>query len=161
MPQILLSNGQSALVDDEDFEKFKGMAWVPSRIGSTSYASNRKMVGRKITYTSLHRAIVGAKDGELVDHINGDGLDNRRENLRIANKSQNAINSKLRADNTTGYRGVSYMPKRDRYQARLFMHGKKITSKFFHTAIEAAEAYKEIALRVYGEFVRNGCGGVL
>ncbi len=158
---IALNNGLKAIVDAEDYERVNKLKWSFSSIGNTKYLSNRKMVDRKVTHTLLHRFIINAEASQLVDHINGDGLDNRKENLRIATKAQNSMNSKLHSRNTTGYRGVAYVPKADRYQARLCRFGKKITGKFRRSAIEAAHDYKEIALRVHGEFVRLEGGGLI
>jgi hypothetical protein len=158
---IALSNGKSAIVDPEDYERIKDVTWSVSTIGNTQYLMSRKMVGRKIAYTLLHRLIMGASPDQLVDHINGDGLDNRKGNLRIATKSQNAMNAKLRSDNTTGFKGVCYIPKRNRYSARIHANGKKYASAFYRTALEAAMAYKDMATSLHGEFMRVEGGGLL
>lgn len=161
MPQIELSNGQAALVDADDYERVKNFTWTISPIGNTRYLMNRKMVKGKSTCIFIHRMLLSAEPHQLVDHINGDGLDNRRCNLRIANKAQNSMNSKKRSDNTSGFRGVAFVPKANRYQAKLHFEGRRITSRFCKTAIEAAEAYKSLAIKHYGDFVRLENGGLV
>ena len=74
----------------------------------------------------MHRVILKAPKGSLCDHINGNGLDNRRKNLRFCTKSENAINSKIRIDNKTGYRGISWDKDRSKWSVRSRVNGKYI-----------------------------------
>ena len=100
----------------------------------------------------MHRFILGAKKHQLVDHVNGNPLDNRLTNLRIANKSQNAANRGLDKNNTTGYKGVSQVKKTGRYRATIRVKGKNIHIGIFALAKDAAVAYKQMAFRYFGEF---------
>lgn len=99
----------------------------------------------------LHRVIAGAilKD-EFVDHINGDKLDNRRENLRICTQQQNLCNRKKRADSKQKYKGIRQVGKK--FQALINIDGKKKIIGFYTNEEEAARAYNEKALKLYGNF---------
>ena len=102
----------------------------------------------------MHRVILKTPKGMDTDHRNGDGLDNRRCNLRICTKSQNSINRKMQSNNTSGYRGV-YWHKRDKkWLAHIKIDGKKINFGYCSTKEQAAEAYNEAAKKHYGEFAR-------
>ncbi len=102
----------------------------------------------------MHRVILGATHGQAVDHVDGDGLNNTRENLRIATKAQNAWNTSPRSHNKCGYKGV-YKVKHN--TPRPFIASIRVNKKFypigrFSTAEDAGEAYKQYALKLQGEF---------
>ena len=103
----------------------------------------------KDRYVLLHRLIIDAKKGEIVDHINRNRLDNRTSNLRIATRSQNTLNSAMRLDNTTGYRGV-YRVKNNApkpWYTHLTINGKRINGgKYYATSKEAAARYDELVI---------------
>ena len=102
MKKIPLSQGQFSLVDDEDFDILSKFKWYYSKGRNTNYAiaaNNRKLI-------RMHRLIMNPKKGFVIDHINGDGLDNRRENLRICSYSHNSMNSALKKGNKSGIKGV-------------------------------------------------------
>jgi len=90
----------------------------------------------------------------LVDHVNGNKLDNTRGNLREATSRQNSWNRKLRSDSKIGYKGVIRDPKRKQYRARIQVGDKRIHTRCYATAIEAARAYDALAREHYGEFAR-------
>lgn len=121
MKVIELTRNQVTLVDEEDYDDLlKIGSWRTSGTSPLFYAST------DIGYTVLmHRVILERKLGEpipegyVVDHINRDTLDNRRENLRLATKSQNGFNSGMRKNNTSGYKGVDFHTTRGQYRARL------------------------------------------
>ncbi len=94
---------------------------------------------------------------ELVDHIDGDALNNRRDNLRLCNSSENAFNRDLPAHNTTGYKGVSRNSEGARrpYQASITLNRKKIYLGSYYTPQEAARAYEQAARRIAGDFHRG------
>lgn len=143
--QVPISRGLFAIVDDEDFAAVADWSWnaKPSSPGK-HYASRTS--GRTTVY--MHRVITGAVKGEVVDHINGDTLDNRRANLRIGTLTDNAVNRRYQS--ASGYRGV--FKEKSRWRAHIYRDGKKHCLGHHLTAEEAAKAYDEAALRLHGAF---------
>jgi hypothetical protein len=97
---------------------------------------------------------MGATKGQQIDHKNGDTLDNRRSELRFATNHQNAMNSKLRKNNKSGFKGVSYSASENRWIANICLHGKCKYLGGFDTREEAHAAYMRAAIEAAGEFAR-------
>jgi len=95
------------------------------------------------------------ENGFFVDHINGDGLDNRRQNLRVVTHAQNLMNQRRSAANTSGVKGVSWYRKTSRWKAQIAVFGKKMHIGYYLTKEEAAAAYEEASKRLHGEFGRT------
>jgi hypothetical protein len=91
-----------------------------------------------------------------IDHINGDKLDNRMANLRVASNRENCLNSKTRKNNTSGYKGVSFMKRDGTWTARISANGKYKHLGYFKTAEEAHAAYCSAAIQYHGEFANFG-----
>lgn len=157
MREIQLTKGQTTIVDDEDYEsliKFKWHAyWNPS---SKTFYANRMSSSNPGPrgIIRMHRVIMNCPNGMYIDHINKNTLDNRKENLRICNKSQNAGNSKLRVDNKTGYKGIRYVQKMNRWVVYMTQNGNYIHIGTYKSKIEAALAYDDAASDHFGEFAR-------
>lgn len=111
---------------------------------------------------ALHRVIMSRmlerelSTDEQVDHINGNGLDNRRGNLRLATGSQNQANRPTTKNNTSGYKGVSWHKKSKKWSARIRVHGKRISLGHYHTPEEAHKVYCAAADKYFGEFANYG-----
>lgn len=156
--EIILSNGQIALVDAVDFSAVSAFKWAahPSysrtgeRIGTYAHRVDTSEGRRRTVY--MHRQIMGAARGQMVDHVNADGLDNRRANLRLCTASQNGANRP--AKSKSGYRGVYFFPRLNRWGAHLCLHRKTIHLGYFHEIEDAARAYDTAALAQFGEFAR-------
>lgn len=133
------------LVSPEDEELLRGHKWLVNNHG---YVVRYVPAGVVI----LHRVIAGAEDGDIVDHINGNRLDNRRENLRICTQAENLRNRKVHRNNRLGVKGV-YLQE-GRFRAQIRADGKKVCLGYFSTAEEAARAYAAAAQRLHGEFAR-------
>lgn len=100
----------------------------------------------------MHRLIINAKDGDVVDHINHNGLDNRKYNLRICTTAQNEWNARKSPRNTSGVKGVNYDKSRNKWRARISYNGKRIELGFFETKEEAEQARFKAEDELHGEF---------
>lgn len=154
MKTIELTQGQVALVDDEDYEKVRGMKFSAYRDCRTWYVkTNEKTIKGKRKTLRLHRLVMGAKPGEIVDHISGDGLDNRKENLRICKSRQNSQNRQhKRSGATSDFMGVSFYRRTKKWQIQIQLNGQKSHLGYFSNEIAAAKAYDEAAVKYFGEF---------
>lgn len=156
---IPLTQGQNAIVDASDYEWLMQRHWHArwdskgKRFYATTNKVNRQGVYRKL---QMHMAVLqhhGVKGIKMPDHANRNGLDNRFSNLRKCTPHQNQANTKIRSDNTTGYRGVKHRNyNRKRWSAAIQVRNKAIFLGHFYTAEEAAKAYDIGALRYLGEF---------
>jgi hypothetical protein len=157
MKEIVLTKGKIALVDDSDFEKVSQFKWYASFSGNLYYAIRNVWIKKEKRYTRiyLHRYLLDLTDPTaIVDHINGNTLDNRSINLRICNYSQNTQNSKRRSTNTSGYKGVSFKKDIKKWEAYICPNYKKRNLGWFDTKEEAAKAYNEAASEYYGQFAK-------
>lgn len=157
MKKIELSKGFVALVDDEDFDKISQYKWhyhfKPNR--NTNYA--RTYIGKiDDVYTKqyMHRMIMKPADGQAVDHIDGNGLNNQRSNLRLATTAANARNAKKRSGSTSKYKGVSWYPNRNQWVGNITINYKRIHLGYFDTETDAAKAYNKKALEINPTFSR-------
>lgn len=138
MRKIKLTQGKFALVDDEDFEELNKYKWSTLKHTHTYYACR---VYKKYMIL-MHRVVLKAKKGEICDHINRNGLNNTRSNLRIATRRQNAINSKINARNTSGHTGVSWDKSRKKWVVRSKINGKYLYLGRYNNKDLAIEAYE-------------------
>ena len=155
MKLIPLTRGMFTKVDDEDYEALSKLCW------HATYATrnNNWYVVRTFTkpirrQVYMHRLILGASS-MAVDHINCDGLDNRRANLRFATPAQNSANSRRRWDNTSGYKGVYFHKQTGKWRARLRSAKKHYSLGLFDNLEDAARAYRVAAEQHFGEFART------
>jgi len=149
MRTIELTQGKVALVDDEDFHYLSQWTWHASKHGKKYYAENtsyRKNKSPKITL--MHRLILEAKQ---IDHIDGNSLNNQKENLRACNKSQNAANQISRRG-TSKYKGVCWCKRNNKWLAKITVNYKCKHLGYFINEIDAASAYDHAALEYFGEF---------
>lgn len=154
--EIPLTQGQVSLVDDEDFEWLNQWNWFAMARRQTFYArrEGKTLFGRR-TAIFLHRVIMDAPKGMQVDHINGDGRDNRRSNLRLATNAENCRNRQLPSVNTSGYKGVVFKSEFGKWRATIGVNSSRIHLGYFESPIEAARAYDEAARKYFGEFART------
>lgn len=156
--EIPLTQGQMALIDDEDFELVNQHNWHAAwnEHGKTFYAmTNTVRRDGTITTEYMHRLILGAKRGQHVDHIHHLTLDNRRSEIRLCNNAQNAHNSGPKFNNTSGYKGVCWHKHTKKWRARIRVSGKRIFLGYYLTPEAAHSAYCEAAHRLHGEFART------
>lgn len=141
MKTIPLTQGFVAVVDEEDYENLTQFEWQTKRDRGTSYArrkTSRRDGRRKTVY--MHRLILNAPPGVEVDHVNGDGLDNRRKNLRLATRELNNRNSHRRRE-TLRRMPMGVRKHWNRYQAHLTRGGKRVLLGSFGDPMEAYAAY--------------------
>lgn len=155
MKEIKLTRGAVALVDDEDFERLSKHKWsmVPGNRGTPYAAGAIKDENGKWRFTRMHRFLMQAKDPSMVvDHINGNGLDNRRENMRLISQRENCINQPKPRKSKSGFRGVVFRKDcANRYQAVIRIDGRVSSLGFYDTAEEAARVRDAKAREVQGE----------
>lgn len=151
--QVKLNNGQVVLVDQEDFNDLKIHKWYLDHRGyAIRHEKKNEYRDRARKIIKMHRFIMKAKDGEFIDHINRNPLDNRKINLRIATNSQNQANSALFKSNKTGYKGVIKYNQKKPWAAQIHVQGKRVFKGMFNTKEEAALKYNELAKKYFGEF---------
>lgn len=121
-------------------------------VNTYGYAVNWSRRVKSLGSGLLHRLVLNAPKGMEVDHINGDRLDNRRENLRLVTRQQNARNRGANRSNRSGYKGVSL--GHSAWLAYIAISGKNIALGSFKTAEDAAKAYNEAAIKLFGEHAR-------
>jgi hypothetical protein len=107
----------------------------------------------------MHRVVLERAgvdlDGKVVDHINGNALDNRRSNLRAASKAENSWNSKRKKQCRSGFKGVRWHIEGRKWQARIKVNGREIHGGLFNTPEEAAHAYDQIAVKYFGAYAKT------
>jgi hypothetical protein len=155
---IPLSNGMVAIVDAEDYAKLAQHTWTANTRARTVYALRGEMRQGRPCTIHMHREILGLQLGDPheADHINGNGLDNRKENLRIATRAQNARHQTLRPLPSSGFRGVNR--QRNVWRARIAVNGRRLCLGTFKTPEEAAAAYDTAAREHHGEFAATNAG---
>jgi hypothetical protein len=158
MRRIDISDGYTVLIDSEDAELVTGFDWRPLRLDNGLVYAH---AWRGHLHVYMHRLILGPRDDQLVDHANGNGLDNRKDNLRAATHSQNHANTgkmtpRRRATYTSQYKGVFWDAARNKWQAQIAAPegGRRRSLGRFATDLEAARAYDAAALAQWGEFAR-------
>lgn len=150
---IPLTQGQLALVDFDDFEKLKGRRWSANKDkGGCFYAVEHKKIKGKKIMNQMHREIVGAKSNEIVDHINHNTLDNRKENLRACSVSENHMNRKKLSGSTSRFKGVYFKKSISKFVARIYKNYKTTELGCYKSEIDAAKAYDAKAIELFGEF---------
>ncbi|MDE3095803.1 MAG: HNH endonuclease [Chloroflexota bacterium] len=150
MPAIMLDRGRFALVDDGDFERVKGHRWTTNRPHVTAsglefWYAQAHIDGKTVR---MHRFIMDAPSGTQVDHINGDGLDNRRSNLRLCSHAGNNRNRHVK---NAPARGVLRLSS-GRWSARIGVDGRNVGLGTYDSKEAAARAYDAAAVRLHGEF---------
>jgi len=156
MKRIKLTQGKFALVDDEDYEWLNQWKWYASRHRKTFYVVRNRLksevnMPRRIR---MHRVILGLLHQKTVlgDHKDGNGLDNRRGNIRACNGSGNQHNQPMRKNNSSGFKGVSWFKKTKQWMAKICLNRKQKYIGLYDNRIEAARAYDSAALELFGEF---------
>lgn len=145
---VPLSRGKFAMVDAEDYARVMRYSWYAEQHYGLWYAM-RKEGGRTVR---MHREIMGAPGGKVVDHINHDGLDNRRCNLRVCTHRENIRNQRGQRGRSSRYKGVSLDGRLGKWRAQLWHEGRHHYLGVYASEVEAARAYDAKARELYGAF---------
>lgn len=145
MREINLTKGKTVVVDADMYDDLSQHSW---HFAAHNYAARR--INGVITY--MHRDLVGAGKGEVVDHKNHNTLDNRLSNLRKCTPSQNSANQRVQKGSVSGYKGVSWTPRDEKWGAKIGYEGKRINLGYFADIDDAARMYNFWAADIFGEF---------
>lgn len=154
MKEIKLTQNKVALVDDEDFELLSKYSWCASKTKSTYYAMAYAVNSEgKRTTVMMHRIIMDVTGRKIwVDHRDHDGLNNQRNNLRIATISQNSSNRSSKKNSASKFLGVGWSQKAKKWQVAIYKDGKHKYIGLFESEEGAALAYNNAAKELHGEF---------
>jgi len=154
--RIYLGQGEWTILDAEDYYRFSDFKWgIYASKGKRYVVCNIKIRSGRTRVARLHREIMNAPPGLLVDHRNSVGLDNRRENLRLATRAQNSCNRrKTKSKTSSRFIGVCFHKRHQRWYADIRHNGKKIWLGSFASEIDAARAHDKAVLEYHGEFAR-------
>lgn len=147
--RVPLTRGFVAIIDAEDVERVAGRNW------SAAIRANGRVYAMRVEREKailLHRFLISPPAGMDIDHANGDALDNRKSNLRVATRSENNANARLRKDNAAGFKGV--ICKGRKWRAEIAYYGTRCYIGAFNSPEEAHSAYVAASKELYGEFSR-------
>ena len=154
MREIALSQGKTAIVDNQDYDELAQYKWRAYKDRHTWYAMRNtpRGAGRR-TVVQMHRQILGAGPGQQVDHWDGDGLNNQRENLRECTNQENAANQHHKtAGCTSRYKGVCWHERGGKWQALIRVNYRGVHLGYFDDEADAARAYNAAAVEFFGAF---------
>lgn len=153
---VPLTQGYEAIIDAADVPLVEGRNWSATENGGIIYArSNLSGKNRNYSRNYMHRLLMGNPPRKKVDHRDGNGLNNRRGNLRSATHAENICNQKTRTNNTSGFKGVSWNKRAGKWVANIRVDGKSQYLGLFVCPVEAHAAYCEASERLHGEFGRT------
>ena len=151
---VKLTQHKWAIVDGVDYDKIKMYRWGACRDGKVFYArAGIKNNDGGYTNKSMHRLLMNAR-GLQIDHRNGNGLDNRKCNIRKATDNQNKRNRTKQNNNTSGFKGVSFCKRRKKWVANIKVNNRNISLGRFITPEAAALAYKAATIKYHKDFAR-------
>lgn len=152
--EIQLTQGKVAIVDDEDYNYLNQWKWLAIKQKNDKFyvARNIPVSNKKQSKIWMHRFIMNPEKGMVIDHLDGNPLNNQKNNLRICTHAENMRNSNIPKNNTSGFKGVSFVKKHNTYESSIRINNIKIYLGYYIDPIEAARAYNAAALKYHGEF---------
>lgn len=153
---IVLPGGNAVVFDAADRPLLSGWTWNEASTANRErgYALGVRRVNGRHIRVSMSRLLLGVHDDRVVDHINGDTLDNRRCNLRVCSRTENMRNRKRPKNNTSGFKGVTSKKTPGVFEVQIQVGRRVIRVGAFRSAIVAAVAYDQAAIQHHGEFAR-------
>ena len=153
MKQFQLNQNKILLIDDEDFDKVSKYHWYFTGRYVKGYLLHKKFKGQ--TRVAIHRMVLNAKQGQEIDHIDGNILNNQKGNLRFVSHSENMANRKILAkNNKSGYKGVYLHTRAKKWVAKIRKDNVNIYLGIFNDKKEAAKIYNINAKKYFGEFAK-------
>jgi hypothetical protein len=147
MKKLKMTGGFVTIVDDDVYEWASKRGWFAER-----HSNRTRIYAKDSKRNRLHRLIMKAGVGQQVDHRDGNGLNNRRDNLRLCDRRGNARNTDLRVNNESGFKGVYWYRRDSEWKAQIKIDGKVKHLGCYSDARDAAEAYDRAALSLFGEY---------
>jgi hypothetical protein len=144
-----------ALVDDADYERLNQWKWTATDNNGTVYPQRNFRVGITRCPIRMHQDIMGIERDCMVDHKDGNGLNNTRDNLRKCTRSQNGMNRCINKNSFSGFKGVTRDNPANKWRARISVKGMQIFLGNYFCVIKAARAYDEAAVKYHGDFANT------
>jgi len=144
----LINNKGIALVDDSDFEWLNKYSWY----NNVGYARSFSNINNKIIRKYMHHFLINKIKGYEIDHIDGNRLNNQKENLRLVTRSQNNMNNSKRNNTSSKFKGVYFDKERNKWSVEIHLNNKKIFLGRFKSEIDAAKVYNEKAKELFKEY---------
>lgn len=151
MKTIPIHGGKNAQVDDEAFDGLSAFKW---HLSDSGYAVRADYSSGSLKIVRMHRQIFGAREGQLIDHRDGDRLNNQIANLRLCSRAENLMNQQPLRGTTSRFKGVYWLKANGKWRAKIKANGKCICLGLFTDEIEAAKAYDRAAILHFGDFAR-------
>lgn len=154
MKEIPLTNGKFSQVDDEDFEMLSAFSWCHDQKNNRAFRSVYLPLSKGARTLRLHTVIMKTPPGLVVDHIDGNPLNNQKNNLRICTRAENSRNRRKSWKKSSQYKGVSWDKTNKKWVASIRFDRRLAHLGSFSTEIEAAKTYNAAAIRLHGKYAR-------